>query len=95
MPRPRNEQEREGDGKATRRRLRRVETADYASADAAILLRAITIVANTGGALHFGYTSDGGAFAIRVYGDGAPYTDYLKPSEDLNVYLTDLIEAWE
>lgn len=95
MARSQNEQEREGDGRNKRRRTRRVETADYASANAQLLLRAVAAVTKTGGALRFGYTSDGGAFAIGVYGDGDPYTDYLKPSEDIDVYLQDIVDAWE
>ncbi len=92
---PRNEQEREGDGRSRRRRRASSGVADYTSVDPSLLLRVVTLVASTGGALRFGYTSDGGAYAVGVYGDGDPYTDYIKPSEDINVYLKDLLDAWE
>lgn len=95
MARSQNEQEREGDGKRPRRRRYSREVADYAKCDAGILLRAVTVVAGQNGALRLGYTSDGGAYAIGVYGDGDPYTDYVKPSEDIDKYFEDLIAAWE
>lgn len=94
MARGKNEQEREGDGKRPRRRRQSRETADYAAANAELLQRAIASVALQGGALRLGYTSDGGAYAIGVYGDGDPYTDYVKPSENIDDYLADLAEAW-
>ena len=61
------------------RRARRSmgKSSDYASADATLVLQAITLVAKHGGALRLGYTSDGGAYAIGVYGDGDPYTEYV------------------
>jgi hypothetical protein len=55
----------------------------------------VTTLASTGGAIRFGYTSDGGAYAIGIYGDGEPYTDYVKPAEDINEYLKDLADSWE
>ncbi len=96
MPRkPQHEQEREGDGRSRKRRRTSNGIADYASCNPQLLVRLVATVASTGGALRFGYTSDGGAFAIGVYGDGDPYTDYVKPSEDIDVVLQEMLDAWE
>lgn len=78
-----------------RRRNQARGTADYAVLDANLLLQAVCNVSKHGGALRFGYTSDGGAFAIGIYGDGDPYTDYVKPTEDLDAYFRELAEAWD
>ena len=68
--------------------------ADWMNVDPTLLQNAVATVAYYGGALRFGYTRDGGAMTIGVYGDGEPYTDYLKPSDDPNDYLRKLIAAW-
>jgi len=71
------------------------ETADWQQVPADVLVRAIAAAANTGGALRFGYSRDGGAYAIGIYGDGDPYTDFVKPSENLGEYLEDVISLFE
>lgn len=59
------------------------------SADA--IRHAIAQVGSIGGAIRLGYTRDGGAFAIGVYGvENEPFTDYLKPSDDVAAYLDEL-----
>lgn len=68
------------------------DIADWAAADGALLHEAIAVVAATGGALRFGYTRDGGAYAIGIYGSSQPYTEYIRPSEDIDYYLRGLIE---
>jgi len=93
MPRANKNQ----DGRESRgvRRDKSGTIADYGSCDANKLLHAIETAARCGGALRFGYTSDGGAYAIGIYGDGDPYTEYVKPSEDLNLFLDDVITLFE
>lgn len=68
------------------------EIADWATADAALVLETIANVSSAGGAIRFGYTRDGGAYAIGIYGSGEPFTEYVRPSEDINYYLQGLIE---
>ena len=68
--------------------------ANYLAIDAAQLQYTIALVADAGGALRLGYTRDGGAFAIGVYGDGEPYTEYLRPSDDIETYLRELCDAF-
>jgi len=70
------------------------QIADWASVDGELLRGVIATVAYQGGALRFGYTRDGGAYAIGILGDGEPYTEYVKPNEDINEYLRGLNERW-
>jgi hypothetical protein len=70
-------------------------TADWASVDAAAISRAIVAASNASGALRFGYTPDGGAFAIGIYGDGDRYTEYVKPSENVEEVLSAIVELFE
>jgi len=52
---------------------------------------ALSHVLNRGGAIRLGCTRDGGAWSIGVYGDGAvPYTEYVRPDEDINEYFAGL-----
>ena len=51
------------------RRLQRrsTETADWQAADAELVKRCISAAAKDGGALRFGYSRDGGAYAVGIY----------------------------
>jgi len=69
--------------------------ADWTSANGTTVIRAIATAASAGGALRFGYTPDGGAYAVGIYGDGAPYTEYIKPSEDMEEFLEQVIQLFE
>lgn len=70
--------------------------ANYTELDSGRVLRAIEIISANGGAIRFGKTRDGGAFAIGVYGDGGePYTDYLRPTDDVTEYLETLVDAFQ
>lgn len=74
---------------------KRTTTADWAQADGNLVIQAICAASLTGGALRFGYTSDGGAFALGIYGDGAPYTHYTAPGLDINQTLQDVVDLFE
>lgn len=63
------------------------DPADWSNADAMLLHRAICNVTGASCAVQFGYTRDGGSFVVRVVGDGEPYNDYIRPTENLNAYL--------
>lgn len=78
-----------------KRQAARTEKADWSKASADLIHACICAVTRQGGALRFGYTSDGGAYAVGVYGDGAPFTDYLKPGEDVDAYLEDMLRAYQ
>lgn len=82
---------------AKSRRVRRVDAgpADWSSVDPRFIRDAIAAVSALGGALRFGYTSDGGAYAVGVYGDGTkPYTEYIRPDESVEGFLEQLVYAW-
>jgi hypothetical protein len=55
------------------------------------LTRAVT---DAGCAVRFGTTRDGGALAVGYLGDGEPYTEYIRPSEDLDAYLAVKVRVW-
>lgn len=70
-------------------------SADYSILDGERVMRCIESITRYGGAIRLGKTRDGGAFAIGVYGDGAePYTDYLRPTDDVTEYLDALVDAF-
>jgi len=92
MPKPFREQD---ENRASRRKQRgHVEPASWLSADAELLRQAVVAVTEQGGAIRFGYTKAGGAFAIGFLGDGEPYTDYVRPTDDIDEYLRGTILAW-
>lgn len=47
-----------------------------------------------GGALRFGYSRDGGAYAVGIYGDGEPYTEFVRPGEDMDSFLEEVCELF-
>lgn len=68
--------------------------ADWGSVNGEILGKAVAAIAQLGGALRLGYTRDGGAYAIGIYGDGEPFTEYVPPSEDIESYLGGIIDDY-
>lgn len=68
--------------------------AQWTDCDATSLIECIAIVAKVGGALRLGYSRDGGAFAIGVYGDGDPYTLYCPPDDDINAVIARIANAF-
>lgn len=72
-----------------------VEVADWGGVTPDTLIRAISIVSSRGGALRFGYTRDGGAYAVGVYYGGEYFTDYIRPYESIDNYLDDLRSTFE
>lgn len=74
-------------------RTGRRETIVLADIDGDTLVRALESVITKGGAVRIGATRDGGAWAFGIYGDGAvPYTEYVRPHENVNDYLIELQE---
>lgn len=81
--------------RANRRRNRGTNnSAEWGDANADKVLAAISAIARNGFAVRFGYTRDGGAFAIGVVGDGDPFTEYVRPNEDIDLYLDGLIQDY-
>lgn len=71
------------------------QRASWAGAPAELLWEVIRNITEQGGAVRFGLTRDGGAYAIGIYDNGEHETEYLKPSDDLRLYLVDLAAAFE
>jgi len=67
------------------------ETADWSNAEPIELHSAICNVTSAGCAIQFGYTKDGGSLVVRIVGDGEPYNEYVRPTEDISAYLQSLI----
>lgn len=72
-----------------------VNTADWESCDAKVIIKVIALAARKGGALRFGYTRDGGAYALGIYAGSNYFTDYIRPGEDIDGYLADLLSSFE
>lgn len=66
--------------------------ADWASVDAGLLQDAIVSATGMGGAIRFGYTRDGGAYAVGILGDGEPYTLYCGSADDVVATLREIAE---
>lgn len=70
-------------------------TADWSGADPATITRLLGTVTSRGGAVRFGYTRDGGAYAVGFYYGVESTTKYCRPSEDLGEFLEYWIEFYE
>lgn len=83
--------------KAAQLRLRRAnrgsgDVADWGSVDGKLLVDTVAAVAAHGWAITLGYTREGGAYTVRVLGDDSFETEYIRPTEDINLYLRCLTE---
>lgn len=67
------------------------DTADWATVAPDQLLRAIVAVTGAGCAIQLGYTRDGGSYVIRIVGDGEPFNEFVRPTEDIGLYFESLI----
>jgi len=71
-----------------------VEHADWSGVNPALLAGTIGHITKHGFAVQFGYTRDGGAYVVRIVGDGEPFNEYVRPTEDVELYLSGLIEDY-
>lgn len=72
----------------------RGEAADWASIDAEAIRDAVAALGSIGGAIRYGYTRDGGAYAVGIYGlEAQQYTEYLRPGDDVQAYLAQLADS--
>lgn len=84
----------EGSGGRRRQSHKAGLPADWGSCNGELLAKAVAALAGLGGALRLGYTRDGGAYAIGIYGDGEPFTEYVSPNDDLDEFLEGLIRDY-
>lgn len=68
--------------------------ADWTTANPKLFLELVATAGSKGAALRFGYTRDGGAYSIGVYLGADYFTDYVRPSEDVDTYLETLLESF-
>ena len=80
-----------------RRSIRRSSEgiADWGAANADLLQKAIAAASFRGGALRFGYSGDGGAYALGCYYDGEHWTEFVRPADDIDAFLSDVIDWYE
>jgi hypothetical protein len=78
-----------------RKRGKTEGTADWQQCDAELVKRAIVAAGMCGSALRFGYSQDGGAYAIGIYHNEQRTTEFIRPSEDIDEVLQDLIDFFE
>ena len=72
----------------------RGEAADWAGIEHEAIVSAISALGSIGGALRLGYTRDGGAYAVGIYGlESQPYTEYLRPGDDVPAFLYQLADT--
>lgn len=94
-----NRNEKAKENQSIRRRNRHSGIADefdWTSADANLLANAVVAVTRTGAAVQFGRTRDGGSAVIRIVGDGPePYNEYVRATENIDVYLQGLADDFE
>jgi len=84
----------EREDKRVRRQYERAQRSavDILGINGDIFLKCLEVVCSHEGALRVGLSRDGGAYAIGIYGDGDPYTEYVGAGEDINEYLATLAE---
>lgn len=66
--------------------------ADWGGVNADTLRDLAAVLSKRGGAVRYGYTRDGGAYAIGIYMGGEHETLYVRPGEDIDGYLASLVE---
>jgi hypothetical protein len=79
----------------SRRRRQSKGVADWGGVGDGILRKLIETVTLDGGAIRFGYSRDGGAYCVGVYGDGKPYTEFLPATGDIDEWLAGFTEDYE
>lgn len=84
-------QDRESKNKSRRRRNRgKQEAATWSDVNPAVVGTFTSRLAEAGFAVRIGKSRDGGALAIGIYGDGDPYTEYARPSDDVLALLDEI-----
>lgn len=69
--------------------------ADWGACTPAKLALAIASVTKRGAAITLGYTKDGNAYFVGILSDGKSDTEYIRPSEDIDLYLDALATDFE
>lgn len=70
------------------------EQPDWGRIEDRLLWTVIQLVTPDDGAIMFGYSRDGGAYSVRIYGSGEPYTTYYHSDAEMTAFLIELVEAY-
>jgi hypothetical protein len=62
--------------------------------DADAIQALIFAVTEQGGAVRFGCSRDRSALALGFLGDGEPYTEWLRPTDDIADVLVAMAASW-
>lgn len=68
--------------------------ANWGDVDGGVIKRFIQTCTSRGGACRFGYTRDGGAYALGLYYGSESNTEYCRPNEDVELFLETWIEFY-
>ncbi len=68
------------------------QNVDWGEADTVLIAGVVVSVTRLGGLASFGYTRDGGAATLTLFLDGDRTTVYIKPSEDLDARLAQVVD---
>jgi len=91
-----NEPRKKGRKPAPERKLeKRGKAFDVSTLDNATVWESIAVVIAAGGAIRLGLTRDGGALAVGIYGDGEPYTEYVRGGDDVIEFFVDVRKLFE
>lgn len=61
--------------------------ADWSAVNGQLLQQVIANVTSDGGAIRFGYSRDGGTYAVGIYGDGKPFTEFCGDPKNVDEWL--------
>jgi len=90
--RPQDAREKSAETNRKSRRANRgsADVADWGNATPETIAAVISSVTARGCAVQFSLTRDGGSLCVRIVGDGEPYNEYVRPTEDVDEYLRGL-----
>jgi hypothetical protein len=75
---------------------KKTEDLAWVQVNSANLIELIDMASRCGGAIRLGLTSDGGALAMGVYGDGnSPYTVYANSVEGMEEHIAGIYAVFE
>lgn len=83
-----------GEGAPKRRRRQNDAIADWGGIEPELLQCLIERVTAQDGAVRFGYSRDGGAYSVGIYGDGKPFTEFCPATGDVDTWLAGLVEDY-
>lgn len=67
---------------------------DWSSVTSDVIAGLVIAVTSQGGAVRFGLSRDGTALAVGILGDGEPYTEWFRPSDDVESDLIEMAARW-